>query len=70
MFPLLNQEEYPNPCDSIFSRQIIYFMDLGEVVKMKHILPITTPSSCSFFTKIHTPQESTPPESGGETFHN
>jgi hypothetical protein len=34
-FLLLVEEEYPNPCDSIYYlKQTDYFMDLGEVVEI------------------------------------
>ena len=43
---LLDEEEYPNPCESIYYLgQSVYFMDLGEVVEINHPdLASTTPS--------------------------
>jgi hypothetical protein len=43
---LLDEEEYPNPCESIYYMGYsVYFMDLGEVVKINHPdLALTTPS--------------------------
>jgi hypothetical protein len=45
-FLLLVQEEYPNPCDSIYYPVLsVNFMDLGEVVEIHHPeIELTTPS--------------------------
>jgi hypothetical protein len=48
-----------------FDYERFLFMDLGEVVIQ---IVINHPVFLLLFTQIYPQQESTPPESGGETF--
>jgi hypothetical protein len=60
---LLIQEEYPNPCDSIYyPGKSFNFMDLGEVVENnQHDLVLTTPSPPSQNAIFKIVGGSTPP---------